>query len=76
MNLYQQIVKESGLPWLPLDIEIPYREILEEANNIKHLFVYHTDWRYNTVGVTHSKGWKGICIHGISAEKTNHFTQY
>ena len=89
MNLYQQIVKESGLPWLPLDIEIPYREILEEANNIKHLFVYHTDqrtavgaprskanWRYNTVGGTRSKGWKGVCIHGISAEKTNHFTQY
>ena len=37
MNLYQQIVKESGLPWLPLDIEVPYQEMLEEANNISNI---------------------------------------
>ena len=41
MSLYQHIVKESELPWLPLDIDVPYQEMLEEANNIKHLFVSH-----------------------------------
>ena len=74
MSLYQQIVKESGLPWLSLNIEIPYTTILEEAKNIKHLFVPHRD--QDKRGGYRHKGWKSICIHGISAEKTNHFTQY
>ena len=75
MNLnYQQIVKESNLPWLPLNINIPYQEMLEEATAIKHLFVPHRD-KDRQGGYRH-KGWKSLCIHGISAEKTNHFTEY
>ena len=71
---YQQIVKESNLPWLPLNINIPYQEMLEEATAIKHLFVPHRD-KDRQGGYRH-KGWKSLCIHGISAEKTNHFTEY
>ena len=71
---YQQIVKESGLPWLPLKIDIPYQSMLEEAQSIKHLFVPHRD-KDRQGGYRH-KGWKSLCIHGISAEKTNHFTEY
>ena len=71
---YQQIVKESGLPWLPLDIDIPHQAMLEEAQNIKHLFVPHRD-KDRQGGYRH-KGWRSLCIHGISAEKTNHFTEY
>ena len=71
---YQQIVKESGLPWLPLEIPIPRQEMLEEALAIKHLFVAHRDQDFQ--GGYRHKGWKSLCIHGISAEKTNHFTQY
>jgi len=74
MSLYQQIVKESGLPWLPLDIEVPYQEMLEEAIKIKHLFVSHRD--QDVQGGYRHKGWKSLCIHGISLEKTNHFTEY
>ena len=32
MNLYNWIVKQSGLPWLELRIEIPFVEMLEEAD--------------------------------------------
>ena len=71
---YQQIVKESELPWLPLNINIPYQEMLKEATAIKHLFVPHRD-KDRQGGYRH-KGWKSLCIHGISAEKTNHFTEY
>jgi len=74
MSLYQQIVKESGLPWLPLNIEVPYQEMLEEAIKIKHLFVFHRD--QDVQGGYRHKGWKSLCIHGISSEKTNHFTEY
>ena len=71
---YQQIVKESNVPWLPLNINIPYQEILEEATDINHLLVPHRD-KDRQGGYRH-KGWKSLCIHGISAEKTNHFTEY
>lgn len=71
---YKQIVKESGLPWLPLEISIPRQEMLQEALAIKHLFVAHRDQDFQ--GGYRHKGWKSLCIHGLSAEKTNHFTQY
>ena len=48
--------------------------MLEEATAIKHLFVPHRD-KDRQGGYRH-KGWKSLCIHGISAEKTNHFTEY
>ncbi|SVA47588.1 uncharacterized protein METZ01_LOCUS100442 [marine metagenome] len=62
------------MPWLPLDIEVPYQEMLEEAIKIKHLFVSHRD--QDVQGGYRHKGWKSLCIHGISLEKTNHFTEY
>ena len=48
---------ESKYPWLKLMIDAPFKEMLEEAKNIKHLFVEHrTDY---------SQGWKSVCLHGI-----------
>ena len=32
---YKEIVTESGLPWLELDLTIPHEDMLEEAINLK-----------------------------------------
>ena len=54
---------ESKYPWLKLMIDAPFKEMLEEAKNIKHLFVEHrTDY---------SQGWKSVCIHGIGDHVTS-----
>jgi len=53
---------ESKYPWLKLMIDAPFKDMLEEAKNIKHLFVEHrTDY---------SQGWKSVCIHGIDDHVT------
>ncbi len=71
---YNQIINDSGLPWLELDIEIPHQKMLEEAIGLKDRFVKHRDQDGN--GGYRHKGWRSLCIHGIDAEKTNHFEQY
>jgi hypothetical protein len=57
-------VATSGLPWLVLDIEVPYKKILEEIHNISEYFVAHRD-DYNT-----NLGWESFCIHGKSYDAT------
>jgi hypothetical protein len=54
--------------WLELDISAPYVEMLTEARAVKHLFVKHRDFE--------SEGWRSLCLHGISSEKTNSATAY
>jgi len=48
--------------------------MLEESIKIKHLFVGHRD--EDIKGSYSHKGWKSLCLHGISETQTNHFTQY
>jgi len=36
---YKEIVTESGLPWLGLDIDIPHEKMLQEAVDLKDEFV-------------------------------------
>ena len=74
MKKFNWIVKESKLPWLPLDIELPYSDMLKEAISVKHLFVDHRDGDVRD-GYSH-KGWKSLCIHGLDYSKTNHYTSY
>jgi Aspartyl/Asparaginyl beta-hydroxylase len=57
-------ISKSGLPWLILDIGVPYAQILTEIKNISHLFVDHRD-EYNT-----NAGWQSFCIHGKSYNAT------
>jgi hypothetical protein len=71
---YDEIVNNSMLPWLDLDINIPHKEILQEAVSLKNEFVKHRD-EDNGSGYSH-KGWRSLCIHGIDAYKTNHYEQY
>lgn len=74
MKNYSWIINESKLPWLELDIEVPYKEMHAEAVALKEQFVAHRD-EDNGGGYSH-KGWRSLCIHGIDAYKTNHHDQY
>jgi hypothetical protein len=71
---FNWIINESKLPWLKLDIEFPHEEMLKEAISLKDRFVKHRD--KDGIGGYQHKGWRSLCIHGIDAEKTNHFVQY
>jgi len=74
MTDFNWIVNESRLPWLELDITFPHEEMLQEAISLKHRFVKHRD--EDQPGGYRHKGWRSLCIHGIDAEKTNHYEQY
>ena len=71
---FNQIVNESKLPWLELDINFPHEKMYEEAKAIKEMFVKHRD--SDGDGGYRHKGWRSVCIHGIDAYKTNHYEQY
>jgi hypothetical protein len=68
------ILKESKLPWLKLDIEFPYEEMLEEAKAYKDRFVKHRA-EDQIHGYKHF-GWSSLCLHGISSTHTNHYESY
>ena len=74
MTTYDWILRESKLPWLKLDIEFPYKKILQEAKAIKPFFVKHR--AEDQISGYRHKGWASICIHGISESNTNHYTSY
>lgn len=52
-----------AVPWFPLS------DILREVQNLKPLFVEHRE------GESHH-GWKSLCLHGISAQKTMCYFDY
>lgn len=58
----------SHLPWLKLDIEVPHQKMFEEAFKLKDSFIEYRE--------SNSKGWKSICIHGISSDKIYDYTTY
>lgn len=74
MTNYNWIINESKLPWLKLEIELPYEKILEEAKALKPHFVKHRA-EDEISGYKH-QGWSSLCIHGISSSHTNHFESY
>jgi hypothetical protein len=61
---------KSLAPWLELLIDAPYAEMLEEAKNLRELFVEHR-------GDENShQGWHSLCVHGISATHTGSAESY
>lgn len=68
------IQAKSTLPWLPLDIAFPAREMLEEAKRVRHRFVAHRADKSDRTYV--GQGWKALALHGISPEATADFHQY
>jgi hypothetical protein len=64
VNNQMELRPEPALPWFPVDLpDFPNREILAEAQGLSDLYVEHRDDQGH-------KGWKSLCIHGISARQT------
>jgi Aspartyl/Asparaginyl beta-hydroxylase len=55
-----EIQTQYNLPWLKLDIELPYKEMYAEAKALKECFVPHRT-------LEHNKGWYSLCLHGLSS---------
>tara|TARA_A100001515_G_scaffold134217_1_gene124047 strand:- start:76 stop:699 length:624 start_codon:yes stop_codon:yes gene_type:complete len=62
------IKNDMHLPWLELDIAVPYDNILNEFNNIKDQVVKHRS-SDRLLNQTH-KGWNSLTIHGVDATTT------
>ena len=62
------ILKQSGLPWLELDIKVPYQEIIQEAAGVFEQRVQHRD--QDTMLGYSNQGWYSLCLHGESATAT------
>lgn len=56
------IQNESGLPWLPLQLNLPYQTMAAEALSVMDQFVEHRGGD--------GRGWKSLCLHGIDSTKT------
>lgn len=63
------IEKQSGVPWLRLDMDFPHEEAEKEAATIRQRFVEHR-------GGEGHRGWRSVCIHGLNAEMTQDHTHY
>lgn len=60
--------EQKTTPYIPLLIDGPWKEILEEVKKIDNLFVTHRD--------DYSEGWASLCLHGYSPTKTDSDGQY
>src|SRR5713226_3100226 len=67
---YQNALKilQSGIPWLEITLDFDYSSMLIEAHALYDLFVGHR--------FSNGKGWKSLCIHGISPTHTMSANNY
>jgi hypothetical protein len=63
---YEWIKNYSRVPWIDLQLNVPYKEILEEIKNNSKFLVDHRD------DYGEHKGWKSFCIHGKGLTITQH----
>lgn len=60
---------KQNIPYLPLNITGPWKQILEEVKQLEYLFVNHRDDGY-------SSGWSSICLHGLGVHCTDADSMY
>lgn len=66
-----EILLKSNLPYLPINgFQLPHEEMLEEARRLKDIMVPHRSYKED------NRGWRGICIHGISSAHTACASKY
>lgn len=71
---YDWVMNRSDWPWLFLDLEVPHKEIHKEALELETEFVPHR--KYDEGAGYGHRGWKSLCIHGLSATQTENFSAY
>tara|TARA_B100000214_G_C23934262_1_gene612327 strand:+ start:858 stop:1499 length:642 start_codon:yes stop_codon:yes gene_type:complete len=62
------ITKQSCIPYLSLQIDVPVKDIMREWNNIKDMAVEHRD--SDTLLDFKNKGWKSLTLFGAGATIT------
>lgn len=67
------ILKSGHGDWLRLNLSIPYADFLKDEAFAQLHYVNHRD--IETGEGTH-QGWQSCTLHGISVEKTNHWSIY
>lgn len=74
------IYEDSGLPWLKLDIDVPYEEMYAEALPfVEHMVPqkYTELFDEKSGDSTHGqRGWNTICVHGLGAHKFDRCNMY
>lgn len=60
-------ILNSGIPWLILDTAFDHKAALDEVTQVKHHFVSHR---------SDGRGWKSLCLHGLSSTLTEHPEKY
>jgi hypothetical protein len=58
------ILDNTQLPWIPVPINVPWKDIYEEAHHLLHTACY-------TAHRPNSSGWLSLAIHGMSSVHTN-----
>jgi len=58
-----EIMDETRMPWIPVPIEVPYKDILDEALRLYYTSCF-SDHRPD------ANGWKSVCIHGLGSTLT------
>lgn len=66
------IKSKSGLPYLPLDINVPTSDIIEEWEKVKHMAVRHRD--SDAFMQYKNNGWFGLTLYGVNATYTEQST--
>ena len=61
---HNKAIDNTLLPWIPVPIEVPHEDILEEGMHLLNTGCY-------TAHRPDSSGWLSICIHGMSSVHTN-----
>lgn len=68
-DIWDWLAEDTTVPYVKLDMHIPWEDIYAEALAIKDKCIVH---REDEGGGT----WKSICIHGVDAEYTNDWMYY
>ena len=68
-DIWDWLAEDTTVPYVKLDMHIPWKDIYAEALAIKDKCIVH---REDEGGGT----WKSICIHGVDAEYTNDWIYY
>lgn len=65
------ILNESGIPFLPINLNVPMDDILKEWNQISDQAVLHrSDDYYKSFKNTNNSGWKSLTIYGVNKHET------
>ena len=76
LDYFEWLKQDSGVPYweVPLD-NIPYKEMLNEALELKSMFVDHRANDPSQHGAAHN-GWSSLTVHGISSQHTMNWDSY